>query len=357
MRASAAGGGRRIVRGTAPRNPPSSRTSSSRPTCCVIPHGPRYAPERRFRVVANGSVGDPGTAADQQDARRRPSTGVKITCSRTVRASAPYNTKLGVDVRPRADEVSPGTSWPDSLKRFVPLINPFSTGIDPISSFQNKAALRHADDPNWLVHGTMARTAARADAWLWVSSGCSTSAVSFHNGAKPRRSSHYVAQQEGGDAQPRQGQEVCDRYSAYQATRSPTRKASQPLHPRWSHMRREIRLRVDASGQVRPSRPGARDGSTWLQRRSTGSTRRGGSSCTGWGVDEPDAGGQGGAASINYPMDGTSSATGGRARTPNCELPGRPDPARVGYKSLRTLLNHSPKHRACPGPPPACASG
>ena len=100
--------------------------------------------------------------------------------------------------------VSPGT-LADSLKRFVPLLEPLA---EAILAHQNKAALRHADETSWRVQELRGEDRS-SRAWLWVS--VSNDAVSFH--IDPSRSAE-AAQKLFGDAL-LDTVIVCDRYSAY----------------------------------------------------------------------------------------------------------------------------------------------
>ena len=86
--------------------------------------------------------------------------------------------------------VSPGT-LADSLKRFVPLLEPLA---EAILAHQNKAALRHADETSWRVQELRGEDRS-SRAWLWVS--VSNDAVSFH--IDPSRSAE-AAQKLFGDA-------------------------------------------------------------------------------------------------------------------------------------------------------------
>ena len=79
--------------------------------------------------------------------------------------------------------VSPGT-LADSLKRFVPLLEPLA---EAILAHQNKAALRHADETSWRVQELRGEDRS-SRAWLWVS--VSNDAVSFH--IDPSRSAEAV---------------------------------------------------------------------------------------------------------------------------------------------------------------------
>ena len=100
--------------------------------------------------------------------------------------------------------VSPGT-LADSLKRFVPLLEPLA---EAILAHQNEAALRHADETSWRVQELRGEDRS-SRAWLWVS--VSNDAVSFH--IDPSRSAE-AAQKLFGDAL-LDTVIVCDRYSAY----------------------------------------------------------------------------------------------------------------------------------------------
>ena len=71
--------------------------------------------------------------------------------------------------------VSPGT-LADSLKRFVPLLEPLA---EAILAHQNKAALRHADETSWRVQELRGEDRS-SRAWLWVS--VSNDAVSLVSG-------------------------------------------------------------------------------------------------------------------------------------------------------------------------------
>ena len=124
------------------------------------------------------------------------------SCSSTVPASAPC-TALPRGCPPRLT-VSPGT-LADSLKRFVPLLEPLA---EAILAHQNKAALRHADETSWRVQELRGEDRS-SRAWLWVS--VSNDAVSFH--IDPSRSAE-AAQKLFGDAL-LDTVIVCDRYSAY----------------------------------------------------------------------------------------------------------------------------------------------
>ena len=133
--------------------------------------------------------------------------------------------------------VSPGT-LADSLKRFVPLLEPLA---EAILAHQNKAALRHADETSWRVQELRGEDRS-SRAWLWVS--VSNDAVSFH--IDPSRSAE-AAQKLFGDAL-LDTVIVCDRYSAYKRL-ARRREGKVTLAFCWSHMRRDF---VEcAAGQVR----------------------------------------------------------------------------------------------------------
>ena len=133
--------------------------------------------------------------------------------------------------------VSPGT-LADSLKRFVPLLEPLA---EAILAHQNKAALRHADETSWRVQELRGEDRS-SRAWLWVS--VSNDAVSFH--IDPSRSAE-AAQKLFGDAL-LDTVIVCDRYSAYKRL-ARLREGKVTLAFCWSHMRRDF---VEcAAGQVR----------------------------------------------------------------------------------------------------------
>ena len=133
--------------------------------------------------------------------------------------------------------VSPGT-LADSLKRFVPLLEPLA---EAIQAHQNKAALRHADETSWRVQELRGEDRS-SRAWLWVS--VSNDAVSFH--IDPSRSAE-AAQKLFGDAL-LDTVIVCDRYSAYKRL-ARLREGKVTLAFCWSHMRRDF---VEcAAGQVR----------------------------------------------------------------------------------------------------------
>ena len=100
--------------------------------------------------------------------------------------------------------VSPGT-LADSLKRFVPLLEPLA---EAILAHQNKAALRHADETSWRVQELHGEDRS-SRAWLWTS--VSSDAVCFH--IDPSRSAE-AAHKLFGDAL-LDTVIVCDRYSAY----------------------------------------------------------------------------------------------------------------------------------------------
>ena len=133
--------------------------------------------------------------------------------------------------------VSPGT-LADSLKRFVPLLEPLA---EAILAHQNKAALRHADETSWRIQELRGEDRS-SRAWLWVS--VSNDAVSFH--IDPSRSAE-AAQKLFGDAL-LDTVIVCDRYSAYKRL-ARLREGKVTLAFCWSHMRRDF---VEcAAGQVR----------------------------------------------------------------------------------------------------------
>ena len=133
--------------------------------------------------------------------------------------------------------VSPGT-LADSLKRFVPLLEPLA---EAILAHQNKAALRHADETSWRVQELRGEDRS-SRVWLWVS--VSNDAVSFH--IDPSRSAE-AAQKLFGDAL-LDTVIVCDRYSAYKRL-ARLREGKVTLAFCWSHMRRDF---VEcAAGQVR----------------------------------------------------------------------------------------------------------
>ena len=133
--------------------------------------------------------------------------------------------------------VSPGT-LADSLKRFVPLLEPLA---EAILAHQNKAALHHADETSWRVQELRGEDRS-SRAWLWVS--VSNDAVSFH--IDPSRSAE-AAQKLFGDAL-LDTVIVCDRYSAYKRL-ARLREGKVTLAFCWSHMRRDF---VEcAAGQVR----------------------------------------------------------------------------------------------------------
>ena len=133
--------------------------------------------------------------------------------------------------------VSPGT-LADSLKRFVPLLEPLA---EAILAHQNKAALRHADETSWRVQELRGEDRS-SRAWLWVS--VSNDAVSFH--IDPSRSAE-AAQKLFGDAL-LDTVIVCDRYSAYKRL-ARLREGKVTLAFCWSHMRCDF---VEcAAGQVR----------------------------------------------------------------------------------------------------------
>ena len=60
--------------------------------------------------------------------------------------------------------VSPGT-LADSVSRFVPLFEPV---VEAILAYQNKAAVRHADETGWRVQA-LRETDRSSRAWLWTS--------------------------------------------------------------------------------------------------------------------------------------------------------------------------------------------
>ena len=133
--------------------------------------------------------------------------------------------------------VSPGT-LADSLKRFVPLLEPLA---EAILAHQNEAALRHADETSWRVQELRGEDRS-SRARLWVS--VSNDAVSFH--IDPSRSAE-AAQKLFGDAL-LDTVIVCDRYSAYKRL-ARLREGKVTLAFCWSHMRRDF---VEcAAGQVR----------------------------------------------------------------------------------------------------------
>ena len=192
------------------------------------------APDLRVRVVAHGSVGPPVP-------RLFPRTlyGTSFwarflfehcACFRPVHRVAAWMSAQGLTV-------SPGT-LADSLKRFVPLLEPLA---EAILAHQNKAALRHADETSWRVQELRGEDRS-SRAWLWVS--VSNDAVSFH--IDPSRSAE-AAQKLFGDAL-LDTVIVCDRYSAYKRL-ARLREGKVTLAFCWSHMRRDF---VEcAAGQVR----------------------------------------------------------------------------------------------------------
>ena len=152
------------------------------------------------------------------------------TCFRPVHRVAAWMSAQGLTV-------SPGT-LADSLKRFVPLLEPLA---EAILAHQNKAALRHADETSWRVQELRGEDRS-SRAWLWVS--VSNDAVSFH--IDPSRSAE-AAQKLFGDAL-LDTVIVCDRYSAYKRL-ARLREGKVTLAFCWSHMRRDF---VEcAAGQVR----------------------------------------------------------------------------------------------------------
>ena len=151
-------------------------------------------------------------------------------CFRSVHRVAAWMSAQGLTV-------SPGT-LADSLKRFVPLLEPLA---EAILAHQNKAALRHADETSWRVQELRGEDRS-SRAWLWVS--VSNDAVSFH--IDPSRSAE-AAQKLFGDAL-LDTVIVCDRYSAYKRL-ARLREGKVTLAFCWSHMRRDF---VEcAAGQVR----------------------------------------------------------------------------------------------------------
>ena len=111
-----------------------------------------------MRVVAHGSVGVPGPVP--QDALRDQLLGPlpveHCACFRPVQRVAAWMSAQGLTV-------SPGT-LADSLKRFVPLLEPLA---EAILAHQNKAALRHADETRWRVQELRGEDRS-SRAWLWV---------------------------------------------------------------------------------------------------------------------------------------------------------------------------------------------
>ena len=136
--------------------------------------------------------------------------------------------------------ISPGT-LADSLKRFVPLFEPFS---EAILAHQNQTMVRHVDETGWRVQ-EFRENGRSSRAWLWTS--VSEDAIYFR--IDPSRSAE-VAKILFGDTV---GVVfvVCDRYSAY-------RKLAREFAGKvilcwcWSHQRRDF---IEcAAGHVRLTR-------------------------------------------------------------------------------------------------------
>ena len=140
--------------------------------------------------------------------------------------------------------VSPGT-LADSLKRFVPLLEPLA---EAILAHQNKAALRHADETSWRVQELRGEDRS-SRAWLWVS--VSNDAVSFH--IDPSRSAE-AAQKLFAEGL-LDTVIVCDRYSAYKRL-ARLREGKVTLAFCWSHMRRDFVECAAGQGRVEEGRGG-----------------------------------------------------------------------------------------------------
>ena len=209
--------------------------------------------------------------------------------------------------------VSPGT-LADSLKRFVPLLEPLA---EAILAHQNKAALRHADETTWRVLRGEDRS---SRAWLWAS--VSSDAVSFH--IDPSRSAE-AAQKLFGEVL-LDTVIVCDRYSAYKRL-ARLREGKVTLAFCWSHMRRDF---VEcAAGQVRLT--------DWCQgwiERIASIYRLNEARLAHYDpvIERQTPAFDAAQGALKEALDGLFAEA---AR----ELVGLPDPARQG-RALRSLLNH-----------------
>ena len=122
-----------------------------------------------MRVVAHGSVAPPVPCSkDDGTSFWARFLFEHCACIRPVHRVAAWMSAQGLTV-------SPGT-LADSLKRFVPLLEPLA---EAILAHQNKAALRHADETSWRVQELRGEDRS-SRAWLWVS--VSNDAVSFVSG-------------------------------------------------------------------------------------------------------------------------------------------------------------------------------
>ena len=211
--------------------------------------------------------------------------------------------------------VSPGT-LADSLKRFVPLLEPLA---EAILAHQNKAALRHADETSWRVQELHGEDRS-SRAWLWTS--VSSDAVCFH--IDPSRSAE-AAHKLFGDAL-LDTVIVCDRYSAYKRLVR-LLGGLVILAFCWSHVRRDF---IEcAAGQVELTQ--------W---------------CQGWieliaslyrlneaRLEHYDPGVQRQKPAFDAAQGALEEALDGLFAQAARELAGLPDEAREG-KALRSLLNH-----------------
>ena len=211
--------------------------------------------------------------------------------------------------------VSPGT-LADSLKRFVPLLEPLA---EAILAHQNKAALRHADETSWRVQELHGEDRS-SRAWLWTS--VSSDAVCFH--IDPSRSAE-AAHKLFGDAL-LDTVIVCDRYSAYKRLVR-LLGGLVILAFCWSHVRRDF---IEcAAGQVELTQ--------W---------------CQGWieliaslyrlneaRLEHYDPGVQRQKPAFDAAQGALEEALDGLFAQAARELAGLPDEAREG-KALPSLLNH-----------------
>ena len=211
--------------------------------------------------------------------------------------------------------ISPGT-LADSVSRFVPLFEPVA---EAILAYQNKAAVRHADETGWRVQA-LRETDRSSRAWLWTSA--TTDAVYFH--IDPSRSAE-AAQKLFGETL-LHGVIVCDRYSAY-------KRLARLLGGRvtlawcWSHMRRDF---IDcAAGQERLTEWCER----WIERIAAI-----------WRLNEArlahhDPGVKRRSSLFDAAQEALKKALDGLFADAGRELSELPDKAREG-KALRSLVNH-----------------
>ena len=211
--------------------------------------------------------------------------------------------------------VSPGT-LADSLKRFVPLLEPLA---EAILAHQNKAALRHADETSWRVQELRGEDRS-SRAWLWTS--VSSDAVYFH--IDPSRSAE--AAEKLFAAALLHTVIVCDRYSAYKRL-ARLRGGLVTLAFCWSHQRRDF---IEcAAGQVSLTE-WCRG---WIERIA--SIYR----LNGARLEHYGAGLERQTSAFDTAQGALEETLDGLFAQAERELDGLPDEAREG-KALRSLINH-----------------